>query len=53
MSYVETRADLEWELWMMNICGDITQSREYSEKRRKEIKLKLAEMELADRVVAN
>ena len=46
MAYTETKADLEWELWMMDMCGDIPQSQEYSRKRRKEIKVKLAEMEL-------
>ncbi len=43
--YVETKADLEWELWMLNMCqgvGDV----EYSKQRRQEIKKKLAEMEL-------
>lgn len=50
MAYRETRADLEWELWMMEMCGDIPQTREYRKNRRAEIKKKLAEMELANRL---
>lgn len=49
MAYTETKADLEWELWMMDMCGDIPQSLDYCINRRKEIKLKLAEIELATR----
>lgn len=46
MAYVETRADLEWELWMMDMCTGIGDP-EYTKKRRSEIKIKLAEMILA------
>jgi len=47
MAYTETKADLEWELWMMDMCSGINEGAEYRAKRRKEIKKKLAEMELS------
>lgn len=47
MSYIETKEDLEWELWMMSMCSNVPEGREYRDKRRIEVKRKLAEMELA------
>ncbi len=45
----ETRADLEWELWMMDMMTDSSpETEEYRRNRRNEIKLKLAEMDLVN-----